>query len=268
VLVLVILAGLWTTGSAVLYTEQTPMLFPSGGPNYTECEDMKRLGGVAEERVKDGQLVRYVLFKGAQAKATVLFFHGNGGTVCYRAFHAEHLRSPDYDLVMLEYPGYGADPIPPSQARILPNALAAYDLFKADHPERPILLFGKSLGSGPATYVAAQRPASGLIAQTPYPSINAVADQRFFFLPVSWLNHSPFYAKDWAPLVECPVLVLHGTDDEVIHFKLGKEEAGRFKHLESLAVFQGAHHTDMPYREPERYWGLVSDFLHKHMQPV
>lgn len=257
--------GLWGGVCWFLYAHQDALIFPNGGPNFDACDEMKAMGGVAGSRTSDGQLVRYVFFKGAKAKATLLFFHGNGGTVCYRALHAEHLRSQDWDLVMLEYPGYGGDPAPPSQSRILDNALAAYDLFKGDHPERPIFLFGKSLGSGPATYVASKRAVAAFVNQTPYPSINAIADARFKIIPVGLLNRSPFPAADWAPNVSCPVLVLHGTSDEVIPFELGQEQAHRFPHLEAFEVFQDAHHTDMPYREPGRYWSLILGFLKAHL---
>jgi pimeloyl-ACP methyl ester carboxylesterase len=261
-----VLLGVWAFACWFLYSHQDALIFPNGGPHYDACDEFKALGGVAESRIYDGQMVRYVLFKGTKAKATLLFFHGNGGTVCYRALHAEHLRSPDWDLVMLEYPGYGGDPAPPCQARILDNALAAYDLLKNDHPERPIMLFGKSLGSGPATYLASKRPVAAFVDQTPYPSINAIADARFKVIPVGLLNRSPFPAEDWAPNVSCPVLVLHGTSDEVIPFELGKEQAGRFPHLEDFEVFKDAHHTDMPYRESGRYWSIILGFLRQHLR--
>jgi pimeloyl-ACP methyl ester carboxylesterase len=258
------LALLWGLACGYLYKNQDALIYPNAGPAYDTCGLLNLMGGVAQSRTWNGQELRYVLFKGAHAKATLLFFHGNGGTVCGRALHVQHLSSPDWDLVMLEYPGYGGDVLPPSQERILANALAAFDLFHADAPRRPILAFGESLGTGPATYLAARRPVAALVLQTPYPSINAIAAGRYKVIPVSLLNRSPFPAEDWAPQVACPVLILHGTSDEIIPYELARRQARNFRHLLDFETFVGAHHTDMPYREPTRFWGDIVRFLEQY----
>jgi pimeloyl-ACP methyl ester carboxylesterase len=167
---------------------------------------------------------------------------------------------------MMEYPGYSGDPEAPSQERILANALAAYDLVASQNPNLKIFAFGESLGTGPAAYLASRRPIQALVEQTPYPSINAIASADFPWLPVSFLNRSPFPAEIWAKNVKCPVLVLHGTDDEVIPYELGKQQAANFPNLAGMETFERAHHTDMPYRESVRFWSLIENFYKKALK--
>lgn len=264
-LALAIVLGVWSLGSGVLYVQQDTMLHPGSYRMYGECDWLKSLGGATADRTWDGQRLRTVTIKGAKAKATLLYFHGNGDTVCTGESYAKGLSSPDWDLVLPEYPGYGGDDGKVGQERMLANALAVFDILKAEHPERPVLVFGLSLGTGVATYLASKRPVTAMVLHTPYPSINDVANQRFFWLPVRWLNRSPFPAQDWAKQVDCPVLAMHGTKDHVIFYKLGKQQAANFKNLQAFETFEGGHHMDLKDREPERYWGTAHGFFRKHL---
>lgn len=258
-----VLAGLYALVLLQLWRSQEGMLFPAFGPDYTECHDIVKLGYRPRSLSRYGEQVRFLWWQAPRPQGTVLLFHGNGGTVCYRAFHAEHLRDRRWNVALLEYPGYGPRSGQAGQASMLRNGLAAFDALKADQPGLPLLLFGKSLGGGPATYVASQRDPVGLIVHTPYPSLTEVASRRFLGLvPIRSMIRHPMPARDWAPQARCPVLAIHGEADGLIPIDLGREQAAQFKDLEFVSI-AGAGHNDLAWKDFERYWGAIHRFCER-----
>ena len=103
---------------------------------------------------------------------------------------------------------------------MLADALAAFDWLQAKG--FPIVLWGRSLGSGPATYVASQREADALLLETPFISAVAVAADRYGFLPVGLLMHDQYPVDQWIKDVAEPVFVAHGTADKTIGVSHGE----------------------------------------------
>jgi uncharacterized protein len=185
----------------------------------------------------------------------VVYFHGNSGTAADRLpmvseLRRAHKRLRDAAVVLAEYPGYASDPagLSPSEARILPNALALVDHVNTMLPGRRLCLIGRSLGSCVATYVAAERPETvkALVLVSPFPCIGDVARQLVTcasWLPFDWLLASPFRAKEWAPRVRAPVTILHGTSDALVPLPLGREQGRRFKDLRAFRELPGGHNA-------------------------
>lgn len=251
--------GFYVLFIGLLYFKQESMIFQAFGPDYTECSQIQSLGYTARRVQLRGETVRMLWWAAPKARGTLLLFHGNGGTVCYRIEHAERLRDAGWNVALAEYPGYGRDAGKAGQAAILSNALAAFDVVRIQGGGVPVLLFGKSLGSGVATYVASQRPVAGVILQAPYPSLTAVARHAYPFMPVSLLLQHPMPAEEWAAQVRVPVLVLHGEDDRLIPIALGRQQAEHFTSLEFVGI-PGAGHNDISERDSGLYWGRILEF--------
>lgn len=120
----------------------------------------------------------------------------------------------------MEYPGYGLYEGTPSSEKIQQDALAIYDYLQKSlkWSENNILLLGRSLGSGPATYVAARRNPGGLIMISPYTSIRKVVKD----VAGSWLQYlveDRFSNIDEIKFVTCPTLLIHGREDELIPYQ-------------------------------------------------
>jgi pimeloyl-ACP methyl ester carboxylesterase len=121
---------------------------------------------------------------------------------------------PAHTLYFLHYPGYGASEGSPSQEALCQAALALYDAVDSRHEAVDVI--GRSLGSGVALHVAAQRPVHRLVLITPYDSIAALGQERYPLYPIRWLSKDPFDAVREAPRLQAPVLVLLAEDDRVI----------------------------------------------------
>jgi pimeloyl-ACP methyl ester carboxylesterase len=119
-----------------------------------------------------------------------------------------------------------------------------FDKVHLDHPE--IALMGRSLGSGVAVRLAAERPASRLVLVTPFDSIEEVAAKQFPYFPVRWLLTDKFESWRYAPAIRVPTLILQAEHDEVIPGERTERLNATFTSgVASLVVIRGVGHNDI-----------------------
>ncbi len=148
------------------------------------------------------------------AAPIVLYLHGNARNLGRRADRFQRLVAEGYGLFALSWRGYGGSGGAPSEAGFRADAAEALDMLAREgiDPKR-VVIFGESLGAGIAVMLAAERPVRGLVLDSPYESIAAIAAERYWWLPVDLLIRDPFRAIDAAPRVKAPVLAFACTDD-------------------------------------------------------
>lgn len=168
--------------------------------------------------------------------ATTIYFHGNGGNITHRPDHIQAITAAGSDLLIIDYRGYGKSEGSPSEHGIYLDGLAAFDWLTTEGRTRgPVICHGESLGTAVATEVAVNRACDGVILEAPFTSRAAVAAQM---VPVIGpLVASGFETAKKIPSIECPLLVIHGTDDQVLSPEFG------------LEVFEAA-------RSPKEFWSV------------
>jgi fermentation-respiration switch protein FrsA (DUF1100 family) len=237
------------------------VFLPSAEPRAEEAVRLiARAGGrLVHVQRKDGRLLAaydIAARDAAPGAPVVLFLHGNAGNLAQRAelavWFAEEAR---VSLLMIDYSGYGGNPGAPSEAEAELDALAAYDhLRAAGHEARRIVLYGESLGGALALAVATQRDCAGLVVQSSFASLAAMARAKFPWLPLAAvLARGAFPSEERARQLRCPLLVVHGTRDELVPFAQGerlREAAGARGEL--LAI-EGAGHNDLLWLGGSRY---------------
>lgn len=179
----------------------------------------------------------------AAGMPVILYFRGNA-----QSFSREHGRyeafvAAGYGFLAFDYRGFPASPGEVSEANILADSMAVYDWLA--EKGAPILLWGRSLGSGPATYVASQREADALLLEAPFDSAVAVAAARYGFLPVGLLMHDQFRVDQWIAEVDEPVFVAHGTADRTIGFGHGQRVYALAPIKSGFFTVDGAGHADL-----------------------
>jgi len=243
----------------VIFLIQDKLLFFPDSTPFKNCAITSKFSATAESLEFNGQKLNFYLKENENAKAWLIHFHGNAGRACDRDFIFQELYKLPINLVIMEYPGYSGDKTKPSQKTFLENAQAAMDFF-ISRKKLPVYLFGESLGTGIATYLATKNDVKGLILQSPYPSLGEVGEKAYPFLPVRLLLRNNFPAKDWAPKVNTKVLFLHGEDDNIIPLSLGKKQAENFPPGYDFQVFKGRGHNDLtPYNN--ELWDKVRLFI-------
>lgn len=192
----------------------------------------------------------------AAGQPVILYFRGNSQSFSREYARYETFVADGYGYLAFDYRGFPGTPGEISEANILADALAAYDWLAAKG--HPILLWGRSLGTGPATYVASVREAKALLLETPFDSAVAVAGDRYGFLPVQWLMQDQFHVDEWINGVSEPVFVAHGTADRTIGVQHGQRVYELAPNKAGLWIEDGADHDDLWARG---IWGRARTFF-------
>ncbi len=178
---------------------------------------------------------------------TVVHFHGNGEELADLVPLAWSFRRAGLGFFAVEYPGYGlARDEPPSEEALYADAEAAlWHLHNGiGVPTPEVVLEGQSLGSGVAVEMAVRGHGARLILISPFTSVPDVAEKTVPFVPVRWLIRDQFDNLEKAKKLTLPVLVVHGTADEIIPFAMGERLEKAFVNG-TLFKVQGGHHNDL-----------------------
>ncbi len=202
-----------------------------------------------EERVlqtPDGARVIAWYGKARPGRPTLLYFHGNGGSLAIRAPRIARFMDEGWGVYMMTYRGYGGSSGSPSEAANVADARLAYQaLVKEGVPPRSIIAYGESLGSGIAVRVAAELPVGGVILDAPYTSIVDVAARAYPFLPVRLFLIDRYETTRYIASIKAPLLILHGERDGVVPVAMGRELARQAPEPKRLVIFPNGHHGDL-----------------------
>jgi alpha-beta hydrolase superfamily lysophospholipase len=178
-------------------------------------------------------------------KGVVLYFHGNKDNIERYAPFASNFTKNDYEVWMMDYPGYGKSTGKRTEQALYDNALELYKMARAVVSKDSIIIYGKSLGTGIATQLASVRDCKRLILETPYYSFTAVASRYLFIYPLNWLLHFRFPIYEYMPNVTAPITIFHGTDDEVIKYSNANRLKPLLKKGDEFMTIEGGHHNDL-----------------------
>jgi hypothetical protein len=180
---------------------------------------------------------------GAKAPG-LIWFYGNGESVGAIAPILKALRPPGVGVLALDYRGYGTNAGTPSEAGLYRDAAAAWRwlVARSEIDTTRIGVYGRSVGSVPALYLATEYPARVLVLESPLTSARDMARVHYPFLPRFIITLSLDNLSRAARLT-APLLVLHGTEDEVAPIWMGRAvaEAG---HAREFVMIKGAHHNE------------------------
>lgn len=222
-------------GVAIYFTQETLIFHPRPrAENYS-------YGNYPESWVTtpDGTRLHGLhLRKGG--RGVILYLHGNVGDNGRSLYQTRSLADLGYDLFLVDYRGFGkSEGELSSEADMTEDLQAVYDHLKTEYPEDKIILAGYSLGSGPASYLAANNKPGAVVLVAPYTSLTDMKNLFFWFFPDFLLKYELDNRSRLARATS-PVYILHGADDELIPLAMGKElealDPGRIKLVEMNGV--------------------------------
>jgi abhydrolase domain-containing protein 17 len=200
--------------------------------------------------------VSAVYLANPQAKYTVLYSHGNGETLGDIYADLITLQKLNFNVLAYDYRGYGLSPGQASVANSYQDVEAAYDylinILKV--PADRIIIFGRSVGSGPSTYLASRRSSAGLILESAFTSTFRVV------IPVKILPFDKFPNQDHLAKIRVPILLIHGTDDQVIPFSHGESLYATAQEPKMFLAIAGADHNDVRAVGGNAYIKAIQDF--------
>ena len=230
-----LLIGIYIAFAAFLYLYQRKLIF------FPVPQDTQF---TAEEVSIDNQGTRlrgWVLNPGRQG--AVIYFGGNAEMITHRQEFFEDVFS-DYSVYLLNYRGYGLSEGQPTEAGLFSDALAIYDRVSERHAS--VIAYGRSLGSGVAVHLAAERRLEKLILLTPYDSVAEIGQRSYPFFPVSLLIRDRFDSAARAAEIRNPVLITAAELDQIIRLPHTLALKAAFTNAPlDYQVISGAAHNDI-----------------------
>ncbi|UJW87392.1 alpha/beta hydrolase [Devosia sp. SL43] len=255
----VIAAVLYAAAVGYMYVNQRALQYDAAGPVTPLAETA--LDGAEDIVVPSGDGQVHGWYQAPQpGKPVIVYFKGNSGSFSKEHERYEQFVADGYGFVAFDYRGFPASPGSVSQAGILEDATTMFDWAAAKG--FPLVIWGRSLGSGPSTYVASLRDAKALLLETPFLSALTVAWERYPFLPVGLVMQDQYPVNEWIADVAEPVLVAHGTADLTIGVSNGERLYALVPNKDELWIEPGAGHSDLWARG---IWGHALPFFERAM---
>ncbi|MFQ6671904.1 MAG: alpha/beta hydrolase [Candidatus Tectimicrobiota bacterium] len=261
-----VLAVPWGLGGLVWFLEKSLIYYPDKILEATPAEY-----DLAYEDVffpaPDGMELHgwWIPAKGGGAgRPVILWMHGNAGNISHRLHNARLLHDRlDVTLFLFDYREYGLSQGEVSEEGTYTDAegAQAYVRGRPEVDAERLIYFGRSIGAAVAVELATRRAPAGLILESPMTSIPAMARAIFPWLPVRSLLSTQYDSLAKIGTIHLPLLVLHGTADEIVPFAQGQELFEAANEPKRFYAIDGARHNDTYFVGGEAYFRVWATFL-------
>jgi uncharacterized protein len=209
--------------------------------------------------VEPGVRINGLHFSREKPSGLILYFHGNTRSIKGWAKYARDFYRYNYDVVLVDYRGFGKSTGKRSEKEMLSDMQFVYEELKKKYAEDHIIVYGRSMGSGFATKLASDNTPRYLILDAPYFSFKKVVERFLPILPVRIVLRFQLRTDLWIEKVKCHTYILHGTKDWLIPLKHSERLQKKNPRKITLIRIPGGHHNDLP-SFPE-YHNFIRDIL-------
>ena len=222
--ILILLLSGYLLITLALYFFQRNLLYYPSVNNYSG----EKLN-VSVEKVKiktedDIELLSWYNTKDSKNYKTILFLHGNAGTLENRIYKINHLKNMNVNFLIIAWRGFSGNKGKPTEKGLYEDAKSALRwLANKGVKEESIIIYGESLGTGVATEIAQNKNFAGVILETPFTSMVSVGKSHYPFFPVSILLKDKYENDKKIKNIKSPILIMHGEVDKLVPFWMGKK---------------------------------------------
>lgn len=193
----------------------------------------------------EGGRIHALHMKVPNPKGCILYFHGHTGHITRWGPIAEELTSFGFDVFVPDYRGYGKSRGKRSQENLYSDALLCYNYLIKSHTEKDICIYGRSLGTAMASWLAGRTQSGGVILETPFNNLLDVAAYHTKIIPVRFLLKYGFRNELHLKHSNSPILIAHGTKDIVVPYRCGFSLYKTAKSKVEMVTIPGGHHSDL-----------------------
>lgn len=209
--------------------------------------------------VEPGVRINGLHFYRKEPKGLILYFHGNTRSIKGWARYAKDFYRYDYDVVLVDYRGFGKSTGKRGEKEMLKDMQFVYETLMAQYPQHHIIVYGRSIGSGFAAKIASDNSPRYLILDAPYYNFIKVVERLLPILPVSWVLRYHLPTDKWIKHVNCHTYIIHGTKDRLIPIINSEKLQAINPHKITLIRIEGGGHNNLP-SFPE-YHNFIRDIL-------
>ena len=193
----------------------------------------------------EGGSLDALLFRQPNPRGLVFFLHGNRGNLQTWTTGLDFYRRVNYDLFIFDYRGYGrSEGRNVDERQLDADVRAAWDAIVPRYRDKPVVIYGRSLGTGLAVRLAREVTPTLLVLVSPFASLVAEGQRRYPFVP-GWLVKYPLRSDETIGEVKSPVLLIHGGRDRTIPASDSELLRQRVRAPVELIVIEDAGHGDI-----------------------
>ena len=254
--------------SIALYILQDYMLFkPEKLPKDFQFNYDNQTYEEHNLETRDGAVINGIrFFPKGESKGVVLYLKGNSKSIKGWGKFAVDFTRLGYNVLMVEYRGFGKSTGRRSQKAIKRDLQLVYNKIREVASEDRIVLYGRSLGSGFAAKLASTNNPRLLILDAPYYSLTKVTSRYMPFMPLSLLIKYPLPTYKWLKYVKCPIHIIHGTHDKLIPFKSSVKLSQVNPKLTKLHSVIGGGHKNL--NNFQSYHQMLEDIMYSKPKTI
>ena len=252
-----------------VYFIQSSLLFYPNLPGRALVASPKNIGLTYEniEFITEDNIKLHGWFiPSPKAKGSVLFFHGNAGNISHRLGSIEIFHRLQLNVFIVDYRGYGQSEGKITEEGTYQDAQAAWEYLVNTRGinEKGIIIFGRSLGASIASWLASKHEPAALIIESAFTSVPAMGQRLYPFLPVRWLARYKYDTSHYVKNINCPVLVAHSKDDDIIPYEEGREIFLQAAQPKQFLEMRGDHNNGFIV-SGESYVNGLKDFINQNL---
>ena len=266
--IIIIIAGAYLTFVGFLFIFQSQYIY---FPERTLSADPSSIGLHFESisfETADGVKLSGWFIPGESAKGVILFCHGNAGNISHRLESIQIFHQLGLDVFIFDYRGYGQSQGKPTEQGTYQDAEAAWRYLTEERQVLPsqIIVFGRSLGAAVASWLAQSHTPGALILESTFTSLPDIAATLYPYLPAKLLLRFEYNTAEYLGRVDCPVLIVHSHDDEIMPFSHGRQLFETASEPKKFLEISGTHNEGF-ITSGKHYGEGLNAFILEHVEP-
>ena len=207
-----------------LYFYQGKLLYHPNVNSYVEINNLIPQVEKVTITTSDNHNLLGWFYKKDISKKTILFFHGNAGSLENRIYKLNHFENLDLNFLIIAWRGFSGNSGKPNEKGLYEDARSAMSWLESiGIKEEKVILYGESLGTAVAIEIAQNKKFAGIVLESPFTSMVEMGKKYYSFFPVGLLLKDRYESISKIKNIRFPVLVMHGKKDRIVPFKMGKK---------------------------------------------
>jgi fermentation-respiration switch protein FrsA (DUF1100 family) len=270
--IIIIVAGICAVSIALVYIFQSRFVY---FPIRTLSTDPSSIGLRFEDvyfETEDGVTLHGWFIPHDGARGVILFCHGNAGNISHRLDSIRVFHRLGLDVFIFDYRGYGQSEGKPTERGTYEDAEAAWRYLIEEHQVIPseVVVFGRSIGGAVGAWLAQNHKPRLLILESTFTSLRDVAATLYPFFPVKRLLRFEYNTAEYLGGVNCPVLIIHSRNDEIMPFSQGQQLFEVAREPKTFLEISGTHNEGFITSGRHYEEGLdafISAFISERVEP-
>ena len=207
-----------------LYFYQRNLMYLPNENNYFDGQLSVNIEKIKIKTDDNIELLGWYHNKDLKKHKTILFFHGNAGSLENRIYKLNHFQEMNVNFLIIAWRGFSGNKGKPSEEGLYKDGNSAIKwLIDKGVAEENIVIYGESLGTGVATHLSQNKNFAGVILETPFTSMIDAAKTFYPYIPVKILLKDKYDNKSKIKNISIPILIMHGEADQIVPFFMGKK---------------------------------------------